>query len=338
MATRPRRRKFLTVDEVKLVLDRQAKLKKRSISAWRRDVIFRLSTICGLRVSEITNLKLRNVRVMSVEPYLEIENSKGGKSRDVTIPDLATIHCLREWLAFRQEQQAEDQNPDAPFINQVFPGNEEKPINRHSARRIFLVACSILGPERLKDLTIHSGRHTACSMLWRLGIAAPSIRDFMGHTNLATTAIYSHALDPLKPVNIYEKPADPPVMESDADAHAANSQTNLTRRKSRLARTAPGASALNRTARNSGRRRPRPDEAGGGGTGRPGAGSTDSGTAAGTRTARSGPPVISETGRTRVRRDFLQRYAEFAAPGAGLEEVPQEETGDTPTQGEVRLD
>lgn len=68
-------------------------------------------------------------------------------------------------------------------------------LHRFAARARFLTACKALGPERVNRLTIHDGRHTAISHWIAARILLAQVRDAAGHSSIAVTSIYTHALD-----------------------------------------------------------------------------------------------------------------------------------------------
>jgi site-specific recombinase XerD len=52
----------------------------------------------------------------------------------------------------------------------------------------------VLGAERVRQLSVHKGRHTCASHLLSAGIPGTVVRDTLGHSNMSITDIYLHAL------------------------------------------------------------------------------------------------------------------------------------------------
>ncbi|MCK4342132.1 MAG: tyrosine-type recombinase/integrase [Phycisphaerae bacterium] len=50
----------------------------------------------------------------------------------------------------------------------------------------------MLDPDRVSDLTIHHGRHSAVSHWLAAGRTLAEVRDAAGHANVAITSVYLH--------------------------------------------------------------------------------------------------------------------------------------------------
>lgn len=158
-------------------------------------IIFRLAACCGLRASEIAGLRLCDVIVGSgiTRPHLSLPASitKGGKPRRVPLWwDEGTLNDIRAWLAERLMKhgaQATD-----TFICHLHGDEAGGPLSRFRVRDRFLTACSVLGRERLMNLTVHHGRHSFVSHALASGRTLAEVRDAAGHGNIATTSIYTH--------------------------------------------------------------------------------------------------------------------------------------------------
>jgi site-specific recombinase XerD len=68
-------------------------------------------------------------------------------------------------------------------------------LSRQALRQKFRNACKPLGAERLRELSIHDGRHSFISHAIAAGCTLPEVRDAAGHADLSTTSLYSHTLD-----------------------------------------------------------------------------------------------------------------------------------------------
>ena len=65
-------------------------------------------------------------------------------------------------------------------------------LDRINARARFKVACRVLGPERIRELTIHHGRHSFISHALAGGRTLAEVRDAAGHATIAATSVYTH--------------------------------------------------------------------------------------------------------------------------------------------------
>ena len=93
--------------------------------------------------------------------------------------------------AWRDERVGAGASPSDPFLCSLSCRSAGKPIDRQNARHRFKVACRVLGPDRVRELTIHHGRHTFCTFALKLRTLA-EVRDAAGHANIATTSLYVH--------------------------------------------------------------------------------------------------------------------------------------------------
>ena len=184
--------KILTRSEMAAVLADLRRKAPRSKSTRLNLVVFRLAACCGLRASEIAQLRLGDVHTQLPRPHVKIRTgaSKGGRSRVVPLWwDAGTLEDLAAWKADRLSGGAE---PNQPFITSLRPGRGPKPFSRHTLRKRFRTACKVLGPERLTSLTIHHGRHTFISHALAGGRTLAEVRDAAGHANVSVTSGYLH--------------------------------------------------------------------------------------------------------------------------------------------------
>ncbi len=182
--------KILTRRELALVLDDLHRKSARSANCCRNLIIVRLACCCGLRVSEIAGLQLDDVVVDGGRPHLRLrkETTKGRRPRKVPLWwDAGTLADLAAWKAERGSAGA---TGDDPFVCSVQAHLRGHRLQRHAIRRRFLTACSVLGRERLRTLTIHHGRHTFVSHALAGGRTLAEVRVAAGHSNVAITSGY----------------------------------------------------------------------------------------------------------------------------------------------------
>jgi integrase/recombinase XerD len=180
--------KVLTREEVVTVLADLKRRSRRYINVRLNLILFRLATCCGLRVSELTQLTLDNVRVGSSRPKVVVsaEIAKCSKARVVPIIDQGALDDLKAWKEFRESRGA---GPDDLFVCSLSRGTR---ISRRNGRRRFISACKALGRERQAEITIHHGRHSFISHALHKGYNIKQVQEWAGHSSLATTSIYSH--------------------------------------------------------------------------------------------------------------------------------------------------
>jgi site-specific recombinase XerD len=133
----------------------------------------------GLRVSEVINLKIKDVD--SDRMQLFIEKSKGKKDRYVGL-SILLLDVLRAYLksAFPRPVKYVFENPQRP--------GESYSIR--SAQQIFHDAKEKAGIN--KNVGIHSLRHSFATHLLEKGIDIRYIKDLLGHFSIKTTERYLH--------------------------------------------------------------------------------------------------------------------------------------------------
>ncbi|RZA00342.1 MAG: site-specific tyrosine recombinase XerD [Sphingobacteriaceae bacterium] len=137
---------------------------------------------CGLRVSELTELKLSNL-------YLDIEfikvTGKGSKERLVPIGSSA-ISALKIWInEVRVHINIKKDEEDLVFLNRRG--------SRLSRVYIFLLVkeLAVLAGIR-KAISPHTFRHSFATHLVEGGADLRAVQEMLGHESITTTEIYTH--------------------------------------------------------------------------------------------------------------------------------------------------
>ncbi len=148
-------------------------------------LMIKLLIVTGLRISELTNLKVRDV---STDAAQVIVRGKGNKERIVFVPNQELQDAFRQYCMFR----AEHGSPKSPlFLNAV--GRRLRSQTFRKRLRVLFQSMGIT-----PHLTPHRFRHSAATMLIEEGIDILMVQALLGHANLKTTLIYvrvsSHAL------------------------------------------------------------------------------------------------------------------------------------------------
>jgi integrase/recombinase XerD len=130
----------------------------------------------GLRASEVTNLKVRDID--SDRMLIHVERGKGGKDRDVMLsPSL--LELLRAYWREAHPQ------------GWLFPGQSRvEPMSPRSLNRAFNSAKAMVGIK--KPATLHSLRHSFATHLLEADTDVRVIQVLLGHAKLTTTARYTH--------------------------------------------------------------------------------------------------------------------------------------------------
>ena len=133
----------------------------------------------GLRVSEVINLKIKDVD--SDRMQLFIEKSKGKKDRYVGL-SILLLDVLRAYL-----KSAVPRPVKYVFENPLRPGEN---YSTRSAQQIFHDAKE--KAKINKNVGIHSLRHSFATHLLEKGIDIRYIKDLLGHFSIKTTERYLH--------------------------------------------------------------------------------------------------------------------------------------------------
>ena len=137
---------------------------------------------CGLRVSEMTGLKISNINFK--ESYMRIEG-KGGKTRFVPLADF-TAKIIKNYIKKdRSEGKINDKFSDTLFLNRR--GNS---ITRNM---VFLIIKELAEKAGIrKNISPHTFRHSFATHLMQNGADLRYIQEMLGHSSITTTEIYTH--------------------------------------------------------------------------------------------------------------------------------------------------
>jgi integrase/recombinase XerD len=169
------------------------KRKRRSVNTRQNLVVFRLSACCGLRVSEISGLRVCDVQTGGPRPHILIPETAAKRWRPRTVPlwwDAGTLADIEAWKAERIEAGAK---PTDPLVCSQHKDTRGKTLSARNLQHRWTVAIKVLGEDRVKRLSIHKGRHSFCSHALAGGRTIAEVRDAAGHANIATTTLYLHA-------------------------------------------------------------------------------------------------------------------------------------------------
>lgn len=154
--------------EIKLILKVPKLLKHR--------VLFAVIYDCGLRISELLNLKISDVDFD--RHIVHIRQSKHKKDRYVPISSL-TIKGLKQYL--------KTSNPVTWLFNGKVRGEQ---ISRAGVRHAFRSCIKKAGIK--KEVCIHTLRHSYATHLLEMGLNIVSVKEQLGHVDIATTMMYLH--------------------------------------------------------------------------------------------------------------------------------------------------
>jgi len=136
---------------------------------------------CGLRVSELCNLRLSDLYLK--EKFIRVEG-KGSKQRLVPISSRA-IHELQLYFADRSQGLIKPGYEDFVFISRF-----GKNISRIMVFHIIKELAARIGLK--KKISPHTFRHSFATHLLEGGANLRAIQCMLGHESIGTTEIYTH--------------------------------------------------------------------------------------------------------------------------------------------------
>ena len=154
------------------------------LSKWeghRNRAIIEVLFSCGLRVSELINLKLSNLYIE--EQYIRVMG-KGSKERLVPISPRA-LDELSYWFADRNVMKIKPGEEDYVFLNRR---------GQHLTRTMILIMIKRYAVEAgiKKTISPHTLRHSFATSLLEGGADLRAIQAMLGHESIGTTEIYTH--------------------------------------------------------------------------------------------------------------------------------------------------
>ena len=147
----------------------------------RNRLIVELLYASGLRVSELTELKMNDIDVSNKEIRV---TGKGDKERIVYFGDYAKKY-LELYLKEGRKELLNNKRSDYLLINNLG--------DNLSTRGVQMVIDDIVKEASLKhNISPHALRHTFATDLLNNGADLKSVQELLGHSSLSTTQIYTH--------------------------------------------------------------------------------------------------------------------------------------------------
>ncbi len=147
---------------------------KRYPTGLRNKAMLSLMLHCGLRVSEVVNLRPGNINL--TKGKLRVENGKGNKDRDLAIPEYL-IDLFDSWRKKR---------PESNFFFSTLKGKKlsvrylQQMVGRY-ARKAGI---------NNKKISPHTLRHSYATQFYKQTKDIETLRRILGHTDIGTTTIY----------------------------------------------------------------------------------------------------------------------------------------------------
>lgn len=181
----------LSLEEINLMIQRIDRTKKESE---RNIAIIETLYGCGLRVSELTELKISDL--FFTEDFIKV-TGKGNKQRLIPVSDI-NKKCINEYiLNSRSKLKINANYSDILFLNR-----NGKKLTR---AMIFTIVKNLSKISEIdKIISPHTFRHSFATHLLENGADLKTIQQLLGHESITTTEIYMH-LDNTALINVMKK-------------------------------------------------------------------------------------------------------------------------------------
>ncbi len=164
----------LSTEEIDLIIN---SIDPSTTKGLRDRAILELLYSCGLRVSELCDLKIGDL--FFGEGYIRVIG-KGDKQRFVPISGIA-----RERISVYKDHRSAPRNEDTLFLN-----NRGSRLTRVMIFTIIKQAAQRAGID--KKISPHTFRHSFATHLLAGGANIRQVQELLGHENILTTEIYTH--------------------------------------------------------------------------------------------------------------------------------------------------
>ena len=169
----------LSIDEINLMIKNIDKTKNE---AERNIAIIETLYGCGIRVSELINLKLSDL--FFKEDFIKV-TGKGNKQRLVPVSNINKNLIRKYVLNTRSKKKIKPEFTDILFLNR-----NGKKLTR---AMVFTIVKSLSKKSRIKKIiSPHTFRHSFATHLLENGADLKTIQQLLGHESITTTEIYMH--------------------------------------------------------------------------------------------------------------------------------------------------
>lgn len=164
-----------------------------SISNEKHKLMIEFMYGSGLRVSELINLKLKDLKLE--DNYGYVRNGKGGKDRLIIIPT-KIIKNIEKLI--NKEHLIEN--------DFLFKSDRNKKYSIRTIQQIIKKSSKTANLKNWKEIHTHTLRHSFATHLIENGFSLSNVQAILGHKSPETTLIYTHISSP-KLINI-QSPLD----------------------------------------------------------------------------------------------------------------------------------
>lgn len=157
----------------------------KQATTYQEKAMLALAYGCGLRVSEIVQCNIEDLRLR--EQLLIVPKGKNNKSRTIPMSKTVAKDLANYFYKERLKQDAKD--PKAFMIHSKGGRIQQWTYNKILKKLINKTQNNIL---KTKQVSIHNLRHSIATHLIEQGVPLERVREFLGHSQLESTEIYTH--------------------------------------------------------------------------------------------------------------------------------------------------
>lgn len=167
------------------LLQEEIKELYKHCKTYQEKAILALAYGCGLRVSELVQCNIEDIRLR--EGFIVVPKGKGNKGR--IVPMSKTVMKDLSNYFFKERLQQETQDNKAFILHSKGKRMQDDTYNKRLRKII-----DRTGNESIKEkqISIHNLRHSIATHLIEQGVPLERVREFLGHSQLETTEVYTH--------------------------------------------------------------------------------------------------------------------------------------------------
>lgn len=173
--------KYLTLEDSKRLLDVASDEDNRNNE--RDYAITTLFLNCGMRLSELVNINIKDIRFDECKMNVI---GKGNKERTIYL-NKACMKAISNYLSVRPKEGINYKSKDALFLSE-----RRERISNRTVQYIIKKELRKAGLDTNK-YSVHKLRHTAATLMYQYGnVDIRALQELLGHASISTTEIYTH--------------------------------------------------------------------------------------------------------------------------------------------------
>ena len=172
--------KYLNLEQSEKLLDTAHS--DSSENAERDYAIITLFLNCGMRLSELVGINIKNINFNDKKLTVI---GKGNKERTIYL-NQSCINAINAYLQVRPHDNVKFDSKDALFLSQ-----RKSRISNRMVQEIVKRELAKAGIDTTK-YSVHKLRHTAATLMYQNGVDIRALQVLLGHENISTTEIYTH--------------------------------------------------------------------------------------------------------------------------------------------------